>query len=289
MKKNNELIAIKDTLFSGSRRMGLVSSLSILCLCGTMQTASATEEKHGEIVEQHGAHEHGTARMTLAVSDTGLDVSLESPAANLFGFEHNASTDEDHSVVHKAVKTLKAEGNVLTIDSSAGCKLAEVKIESSIVAAHKAEKHGDDEHKEEGEHDDKDDHDKHKEEGKHGDKDDHDKHKEDGEHDDKDDHDKHKEDGKHGDKDDHDKHKEGDKHDEHEKGEKHKDHDESAHSDVDASWTFTCKHPEKIEAVNIGLFTAFPSGFEKLSIEWLTQEKTGAVQLKKDQRVSFVE
>nr|CAA6824785.1 MAG: DUF2796 domain-containing protein [uncultured Thiotrichaceae bacterium] len=265
MKANNMLTAMRSSFRSKYRTLGLVSGISVLFLCGGMQTASAAEEKEGETMEQHGAHEHGAARMTMAVTDKGLDVSLESPAANLFGFEHNAGSDEEHHTVHQTVKTLQAGETLLVISEAAECELKDVSVESSVVAHHKAEKHGEEGHDHDEKHEDGDKHD------------DHEKHEDGDKHDD---HEKHEDGDKH---DDHEKHEDGDKHDDHEGH----DHDEASHSDVDASWTFTCKHPEKITSVETGFFAAFPDGFEKLDVEWLTADKAGAVKLEKDQVITF--
>ncbi|MEZ5535293.1 MAG: DUF2796 domain-containing protein [Thiolinea sp.] len=241
---------------------------------------SAKEEPdHDEHeMEQHGSHEHGAARLTVAVTDTGLEIALESPAANIFGFEHNAGDDEEQHVVHEAVHTLRAGNELFIADEAAGCKMEKITLESTIVAQHVQAKHGGeglDEHgsyvytgsgdQEEHDHDKHEDHEKEEH--------DHDKHedheKEEHDHDKHEDHDEHKEDG-------HD-------HEEH-------DHDhegEGTHSDVDVTWNFKCEQPEQLTQMETGIFAAFPKGFERLNVEWINKDAAGAVELEADGTVKF--
>lgn len=131
------------------------SALSSLLLCN-----SAMAESHTGHTE-HAAHEHGAARLTIATTDAGMEITLESPAANIFGFEHLASDDADHKTIHQAVNKLKAGETLLIADSSAACTLASVDIESAQVDAHSKEKHG--------EHDAHEAHDEHHDDDKHDD------------------------------------------------------------------------------------------------------------------------
>ena len=52
---------------------------------------NVSSEEHAEHKQervQHGTHEHGKARLTMAKTETGVEVMLETPAANIFGFGH---------------------------------------------------------------------------------------------------------------------------------------------------------------------------------------------------------
>ncbi|MGM0953016.1 MAG: ZrgA family zinc uptake protein [Pseudomonadota bacterium] len=46
-----------------------------------------------------GSHQHGHARLQMAIEGERIDVLLLSPAANLVGFEHAPETDEQHEKV----------------------------------------------------------------------------------------------------------------------------------------------------------------------------------------------
>ena len=52
-------------------------------------------EEHKDEHEEHGSHEHGAAQLTIAVGDGELEIELETPAANVFGFEHKVTSEED--------------------------------------------------------------------------------------------------------------------------------------------------------------------------------------------------
>ena len=124
--------------------------LTGLCLLLSTQTAFA--EKHK--MEQHGSHEHGVARLTVATTDHGLEIALESPAANLFGFEHKASTKAEKDVVHEAIEKLEVGSSLFAMNEAAGCSFDTANVEAAMADSHddhEDKKH--DDHKDE-KHDD---------------------------------------------------------------------------------------------------------------------------------------
>ena len=230
------------------------SLLAGACLLFSTHTVSAEKQD----MEQHGSHEHGVARLTVATTDGGLEIALESPAANLFGFEHKAGTEEEHHAVHEAVEQLEAGAKLFSMNESAGCSFDNAKVESNIAATHNEEKHGDE------------DHDDHKGEKHDGHKDEsHDDHKDEK-------HDDHKDEA-------HDDHKD-EKHDDHAG---HDNEEEGSHSDVDVMWTFTCEKPTEITSVSTKLFSAFPKGFEEVAVEWITPSSAGKTELKEDGTITL--
>jgi hypothetical protein len=138
--------------------------ISVLSILSINSVANAETTK--KAVEQHGAHEHGVARLTIATSESGVEIALESPSANIFGFEHKPTDDADKATVLKAVNTLKDGGSLFRISEAAGCVLKDVDLESALIEDDHDD-HKDDDHKDE--HDDhkdddhKDEHDDHKE------------------------------------------------------------------------------------------------------------------------------
>lgn len=139
--------------------------LTAFCLCISTQAVMAEKQE----MEQHGSHEHGVARLTLATTDNGLEVALESPAANLFGFEHKAKTAEEREVVHEAIEKLELGSSLFSMNEAADCSFDSAVVESALDDSH------DDNHKDETHDDDHDDH--HKDET-------HDDHHKDEKHDD---------------------------------------------------------------------------------------------------------
>ncbi len=120
------------------------------------------EHKHKDEHRQHGSHVHGIASMNLALEGDEVHIELDSPAANIVGFEHAPSSDADHAALDKAVAMLKDGDKLFEFNESAGCSLEKAHIESALLE----EEHGHEEH-------DKHEHDKH-EHDKHG----HDEHEE---------------------------------------------------------------------------------------------------------------
>jgi hypothetical protein len=49
------------------------------------------DHEHGSL----GAHEHGVARLDVAQEGTTLELDFNSPAMNIVGFEHAATSDAD--------------------------------------------------------------------------------------------------------------------------------------------------------------------------------------------------
>ena len=102
---------------------------TIASLCfATHLHAEETKATH----EQHGAHEHGVATLAIAISKDGAEIVLESPAANLVGFEHTARTDEEKQKLLAATQTLQAGDKLFTLSPDAGCKLDNAAISSNI-------------------------------------------------------------------------------------------------------------------------------------------------------------
>lgn len=67
------------------------------------------DHAHGSL----GKHEHGVAQLNVALDGKTLELELDSPAMNLVGFEHAASTDADKAAVAKGPRaTGKTAGAV---------------------------------------------------------------------------------------------------------------------------------------------------------------------------------
>jgi len=95
---------------------------------------------------QLGAHEHGTAALNVAVSDSTLSIEFTAPTANFVGFEHAATTDDQAQAIAQAEDVL-ASGGMLGLPESAECELTASDVE------HEAEgEHADDDHGEHEEH-----------------------------------------------------------------------------------------------------------------------------------------
>jgi hypothetical protein len=112
------------------RRLLLALPFALLPLAVLAATPSEDEppHEHGSL----GTHEHGVARLDVALDGARLELELQSPAMNLVGFEHPPSTDEDKARI-QAVRQLLDQPLVLfKLDPAAGCKVTEQALESPL-------------------------------------------------------------------------------------------------------------------------------------------------------------
>jgi hypothetical protein len=94
------------------------------------------------------AHEHGVARLDVAVESGRLTLDLDTPLDNLLGFEHAPRTDAERERVASALVRLRDAGTLFRIDPAAGCTPARVELVSAPLglgagAAASQEGHGD--------------------------------------------------------------------------------------------------------------------------------------------------
>jgi hypothetical protein len=76
---------------------------------------------------QH-AHEHGLARLDVAVEKGRLSISLDSPLDNLVGFEHAPRDDRQRAALAKMTEDLKAADRLFKLPQAAGCKPGRVAV-----------------------------------------------------------------------------------------------------------------------------------------------------------------
>lgn len=182
----------------------------------------------------HGAHEHGTAEIELAVEGSDVVVNFASPLYNLVGFEHAPRDERDREAVAAARALLDDPGNLVRFQADAACTVVELDIHWDAPAADEEEH----DHDEAAEHD------------AHGDH-----HAGEHEADDTNEHDAHEADDHEADAHDAEEHHDHDA-DEHDK------HDaDEQHADVSVAIRYQCDHPDRLNTLDI---TAFAS-FERLS------------------------
>ena len=183
----------------------------------------------------HEAHVHGIGSLNVALDGDVLYIELESPAANVVGFEHAPGNKREEHAAHQAIDTLENGGELFAPNRKAGCALQESVVHHSLQ--HETEEHGDHDNKHEPEatpdstvHAK---HDHEEEEGEHGEE----------------------------------------------------LHDE--HSDIEATYTFSCSRPDMLREIDVRLFETFP-GFEKIQLQLLTPDgQKGATLTPRDHRISF--
>lgn len=94
---------------------------------------AAVEHDHDH--DEHGslsAHEHGVGRLNAALDGQTLELELESPAMNLVGFEHAATTDADKAKVVAVRAQLEKPLELFNLPKAAGCVVATQELESPL-------------------------------------------------------------------------------------------------------------------------------------------------------------
>ena len=189
------------------------------------------------------AHQHGHGNLNIAIEGSTLYIALETPGADIIGFEHPARSDDDKAAIEDAKGRLSDPIGLFGIPAEASCTLVEVSVEPVGYGLGMDDDHHD-------EHD----HDEHDE----AHEDDHDEHDEDA-HDDED-------------HDDHDEAHEDDDHAE----DAHDDHDEhegemESHAEFHAEYRLQCDDPAAITSLTLTYFDVF-SGAEELEVNLITDD-----------------
>jgi len=188
----------------------LLNTVTVLLLLISLSTQSGSDHHHQE-TQNHDAHTHGEADLTLAKEGDELLIRFESPASNILGFEHTADSEQEIAAVWQARKQLASPEVLFTFDGSK-CSIASIDIDTSGVMNVEQTHQGHDK-----EHDD------------HGEK----------------------------------------------------IHDEN-HSEIVVDYRFNCTNGSELASVSTGLFKSF-SGIEKITVNWVTEDKQGAAILRAGQ------
>ena len=122
----------------------------LLCVaCGDSSSARpAPPLVEGERLGTVGAHEHGIARLGLAVDGTRLTVDLELPAESVFGFERAPRSAEERATAAEALDRLRTGGaRLIAFPDGTTCALdsAEVQAPEVVEGDHAGEEHQHDE------------------------------------------------------------------------------------------------------------------------------------------------
>ncbi len=104
-------------------------------------------EKGHDEHREHGSHTHGVTQLNIALEGKQLLIEIESPAANIVGFEHMPKTSADKSTLEAAISNLEKPSELFVTDSRAGCKSVDYEVESSmLIDSHDKHKDHHDEH-----------------------------------------------------------------------------------------------------------------------------------------------
>jgi hypothetical protein len=109
------------------RRLLLALPFAMLPLA-VAHAADEHDHEHGSL----GAHEHGVGRLNAALDGQTLELELESPAMNLVGFEHVATSDADKAKVAAARARLEQPLALFNLPKAAGCVVENQELESPL-------------------------------------------------------------------------------------------------------------------------------------------------------------
>jgi hypothetical protein len=129
------------------RRLLIALPFALLPLA-VAQAADEHDHEHGSL----GAHEHGVGRLNAVLDGPTLALELESPAMNLVGFEHLATTDADKAKVAATRAQLEKPLALFSLPKAAGCVVASQKLESPLFGDKPEADDDHDEDEAEGEH-----------------------------------------------------------------------------------------------------------------------------------------
>jgi len=137
----------------------LFTASLIVPLVLTAPNVAAAEEHdhHHDEHHQHGAHVHGLAALNLALEGREVHIELDSPAANIVGFEHAPASESDHAALDQAVAVLKDGDRLFRFNDEAGCRMENAKVSSELLEEEHekheheghAEEHADEQHEHE--------------------------------------------------------------------------------------------------------------------------------------------
>lgn len=79
------------------------------------------------------AHEHGRARLDIAVEARQVTIAFESPLDNLLGFERAPRNDAERRAADALQARLRNAAGLFRFDDSAGCKATAVELRSAAL------------------------------------------------------------------------------------------------------------------------------------------------------------
>ncbi|WP_089042526.1 DUF2796 domain-containing protein [Pseudomonas fluorescens] len=100
------------------------------------------DHEHGSL----GAHEHGVGRLNAVLDGQALELELDSPAMNLVGFEHVATSAADKAKVAAVRKQLANPSALFNLPKAAGCVVSSQELNSPLFGDKPEAEHDDDDH-----------------------------------------------------------------------------------------------------------------------------------------------
>ncbi len=104
--------------------LAIALAIGALALVATLPAAHAGK-----------AHEHGVAKLDVAIEGNTLTVALESPLDSLLGFERAPRTDAERKAAADMLARLRSGGALFRIDAAAQCTLRKAEVIAPVLEA----------------------------------------------------------------------------------------------------------------------------------------------------------
>lgn len=105
--------------------------VTLFCLIAPALHAA---EKHEH--REHGAHQHGSAEVSLAFDGAQGKFEFKSPSDSIVGFEHAAKSAQDIKTRDEAFKKFESQiGDMVSFDKSLNCQFKKEKLEMLAESA----------------------------------------------------------------------------------------------------------------------------------------------------------
>lgn len=87
----------------------------------------------GSVAAAPQAHEHGVARLDVAVDGSTLSIALQAPLDGLTGFERAPRTEAERRLAAEVLAKLEDAGALFKPDAAAGCKPTETRVDAPVL------------------------------------------------------------------------------------------------------------------------------------------------------------
>lgn len=114
-------------------RILLLHRAGVCIIAMSIAAGSQADESHSH--RPQTSHVHGIAALNLALDGKAVHIELNSPAANLVGFEHAPVSEAEYTAQKNALLTLKNADQLFRFNKTANCHAAQVEIESGSTQA----------------------------------------------------------------------------------------------------------------------------------------------------------
>jgi len=96
-----------------------------------------------QVARQKDSHEHGAAKLMMAMEGKKLQVEFEVPSESLIGFEHLPKSQSNRKNFNEAIKNLSDPSKLFSMPNNAECLLVGMNVSQSLFS--NEEEHGHDE------------------------------------------------------------------------------------------------------------------------------------------------